>query len=131
MASNKTSPDVTDWERACKISPENHPITQNSTRARGRGRNSDHVRAYDHDNDLVLLGGPTTYTPMMPSYQGAHVGRMTGARQSLQDPCIKNCVGGPLRFAFNSGGDENIVETEPARETKPRVNHQRALCVGS
>ena len=55
---------------------------------------------------------------------------MTGAGQSLRDPCILR-RGGPPRPTFCFGSDRGAADVAPARRTRPGVNLRRALRVGT
>ena len=117
---------------ACWLGWGLHPLPVKTsyfatTTAQGRGRG----RGQSLDPDPVLLGGLTVQTPLMPRHQRGLVDHMTGAGQSLRDPCIPMGARGPPRFAFSFGGAGRCADVAPARRTIPGVNLRRVLRVGS
>ncbi|XP_050735881.1 uncharacterized protein LOC127008208 [Eriocheir sinensis] len=62
-----------------------------------------------------------------------HLGSLqsvTGAGQSLRDPCTSK-EEGPPSPSFCFGGDRGGAEAVPTHKTRPGADLQRALCVGS
>ncbi|MEL6802745.1 MAG: reverse transcriptase domain-containing protein, partial [Bacteroidota bacterium] len=76
-------------------------------------------------------GGPTDrQAPPMQMRRGSLATPMTGAGQSLRDPCILNAEGPPSPSPYFGVGQGGANAT-PAQRTRPGFNLRRVLRVGS